>query len=88
MFESLKLIQYLRNEAHRFSLTFHRQKRSSLAIQTELLNIDGIGYKTANQLLSEFRSVKGVKEASRADLEALIGKVKSEKIRAYFKLNS
>lgn len=86
--ESLKLIQYLRNEAHRFGISFHRQKRSSEAIQTELLNIEGIGHKTANQLLREFRSVKGVKEASFNDLEALVGKVKSDKIRAYFKLNS
>src|SRR5690606_14646699 len=56
--ESLKLLQHIRNEAHRFAITFHRQKRSKAAISTQLTSIDGIGKNTANLLLQKFKSVK------------------------------
>lgn len=66
--ESLKLIQFLRNEAHRFGIAFHRQKRSKSAIQTSLTQIEGIGEKTATKLLRHFRSVKRIEEASLEEL--------------------
>lgn len=70
--ESLKLIQYLRNEAHRFGITFHRQKRSKDAIQTSLTQIEGIGEKTATKLLRHFRSVKRIEEASLEELKEVV----------------
>jgi excinuclease ABC subunit C len=82
--ESLKIIQQLRNEAHRFGITFHRQKRSKGAIDSELQNIKGIGEKTALELLKEFRSVKRVKEASKEQVSRIIGDSKAELIHKYF----
>jgi len=70
--ESLKLIQYLRNEAHRFGITFHRQKRSKDAIQTSLTQIEGIGEKTATKLLRHFRSVKRIEESSLEELKEVV----------------
>jgi excinuclease ABC subunit C len=58
--ESLKIIQQLRNEAHRFGITFHRNKRSKAAINSELESIDGVGEKTIQELLRAFKSVKRV----------------------------
>jgi excinuclease ABC subunit C len=75
--ESLKLLQRLRNEAHRFAITFHRQKRSKAAIQTSLTDIPGIGEKTATMLLKHFGSVKKLREASSEELTSLVGKKKS-----------
>ncbi len=71
--ESLKIIQHLRNEAHRFGITHHRDKRSKNALGTELTTIQGIGEKTAEDLIKHFKSVKRVKEASLQDLEKVIG---------------
>ncbi|HET8753827.1 MAG TPA: excinuclease ABC subunit UvrC [Salinimicrobium sp.] len=71
--ETLKIIQQLRNEAHRFGITFHRNKRSSVALNTDLENIPGIGEKTVVELLQHFRSLKRIKEASLDDLAAVIG---------------
>ncbi len=82
--ETLKIIQQLRNEAHRFGITFHRNKRSAAAINSELEGIDGIGAKTAAQLLKEFRSVKRIKEASIDTLAKSIGMVKAKKVFASF----
>jgi excinuclease ABC subunit C len=62
--ESLKIIQHLRNEAHRFGITHHRNKRSKNALGTELTTITGIGEKTSTDLIKHFKSVKRVKEAS------------------------
>ncbi|MEC7262816.1 MAG: excinuclease ABC subunit UvrC, partial [Bacteroidota bacterium] len=62
--ETLKIIQQLRNEAHRFGITHHRNKRSKGAINSELEGIEGVGEKTAEQLLKNFKSVKRIKEAS------------------------
>lgn len=72
--ESLKLIQQLRDEAHRFGITFHRNKRSKQQITSELDNIKGIGQTIKTQLLSQYKSVKKIREASQEELEALIGK--------------
>lgn len=75
--ETLKIIQQLRNEAHRFGITFHRDKRSSGALNTELEKIEGIGEKTVVELLKNFRSLKRVKEASEESLTGVIGKAKA-----------
>ncbi|WP_298287908.1 excinuclease ABC subunit UvrC [uncultured Lutibacter sp.] len=83
--ESLKIIQQLRNEAHRFGITHHRNKRSKSAITNELENITGIGKQTVVSLLRHFRSVKRVSLASFEELESIIGKAKAEKIITYYK---
>ncbi|PTX45171.1 excinuclease ABC subunit C [Christiangramia gaetbulicola] len=75
--ETLKIIQQLRNEAHRFGITFHRNKRSKTALNTELESIEGIGEKTVVELLKHFRSLKRVKEASEKDLAEVIGASKA-----------
>ncbi|NJW52886.1 excinuclease ABC subunit UvrC [Salinimicrobium oceani] len=82
--ESLKIIQQLRNEAHRFGITFHRQKRSSVALNTELEEIPGIGEKTVVELLKNFRSLKRVKEASLESLSSVIGKSKAKVIFNFY----
>ena len=78
--ESLKIIQQLRNEAHRFGITLHRNKRSKAAIDSELENIMGIGGKTIEELLKTFKSVKRVKEASIDKLTETVGFSKAKKI--------
>ncbi|MDP5062671.1 MAG: excinuclease ABC subunit UvrC [Maribacter sp.] len=83
--ESLKIIQYLRNEAHRFGITFHRNKRSKGAINSELEGIDGVGEKTAQQLLKKFKSVKRIKEASVDSLSQEVGASKAKKIYDSFR---
>jgi len=82
--ETLKLIQHLRNEAHRFAITFHRDQRSKNALGTELTNITGIGKKISTDLLRHYGSVKRVKEASTEDLEMHFGKGVAMKIKGYF----
>lgn len=71
--ETLKIIQQLRNEAHRFGIGFHRQKRSKSALGSALDNIEGMGPKTQEQLLKAFKSLKRIKEASQAELQAVLG---------------
>ncbi|MDG3583138.1 excinuclease ABC subunit UvrC [Galbibacter pacificus] len=85
--ETLKIIQQLRNEAHRFGITFHRNKRSKAAISSALENIDGIGKKTANDLLKTFKSVKRVKEASLEQIVLVVGKAKAKKVYNAFHKN-
>jgi excinuclease ABC subunit C len=82
--ESLKVIQYLRNEAHRFGITHHRNKRSKAAITSELDKIEGIGYKTAQQLLWKFKSVARIKKANLKELEAIISKKRAKVVFDYF----
>ena len=82
--ESLKVIQQLRNEAHRFGIAFHRNKRSKNAINSVLEEIQGIGDKTAEQVLKKFKSVKRVKEASLEDLSEVVGWAKAKKIYENF----
>jgi excinuclease ABC subunit C len=74
--EGLKLIRRIRDEVHRFGITFHRNKRSKGTFTNELEKIKGIGKETASLLLNEFRSVKKIKEASDIDIEKVIGKAK------------
>ncbi|WP_445386641.1 excinuclease ABC subunit UvrC [Robiginitalea sp. IMCC44478] len=78
--ESLKVIQLLRNEAHRFGITFHRNKRSKAAISSALEGIDGIGEKTARELLRKFKSVKRIREASLQEISELVGPSKAQKV--------
>lgn len=82
--ETLKIIQQLRNEAHRFGITHHRNKRSKGAINSELENIEGVGKKTAEQLLKNFKSVKRIKEASMESLAETVGMAKAKKIYKSF----
>ncbi|SDK84504.1 Excinuclease ABC subunit C [Salinimicrobium catena] len=82
--ETLKIIQHLRNEAHRFGITFHRNKRSSTALNTELENIAGIGEKTVVELLKNFRSLKRVKEASEESLAGVIGNARARIIYEHY----
>ena len=80
--ESLRVVQHLRDEAHRFGITHHRNQRSKSAITSELDAIKGIGEKTRTALLSHFRSVKRIREASEADIAALVGPAKARLIVA------
>jgi len=82
--ESLKVIQHLRNEAHRFGITFHRQKRSKAALDTELDTIPGIGEKTVVELLKHFRSVKRIKEATKEELSQVVGNSRATKVYNYY----
>ena len=82
--ETLKIIQQLRNEAHRFGITFHRQKRSKEALNTALETIEGIGQKTVVDLLRVFKSTKRIGEASFEDLTKVIGPSRAKKIKVHF----
>jgi excinuclease ABC subunit C len=76
----LMLIQQIRDEAHRFAITFHRQKRSKTQLTTELEGLEGIGKKTAEKLLRHFRSVKKIRDASIEELEKIVGRKKAEQL--------
>ncbi|WP_321425274.1 excinuclease ABC subunit UvrC [uncultured Bacteroides sp.] len=78
--ESLKVIQHLRDEAHRFGITFHRNKRSKGQTTSALDEIKGIGEKTKTALLKEFKSVKRIQEASIEELSAIVGEAKAKNI--------
>ena len=82
--ETLKITQYLRNEAHRFGITFHRNKRSKSAIQSELEQIPAIGAQTITNLLRRFKSAKRVKEASFEDLKTAIGNSRAIKVYQFY----
>ncbi len=82
---SLRLIQQVRDEAHRFAITFHRQKRSKSTIFTELEDIPGVGTKTTNQLLSHFKSVSKIRKATPEELQGLIGAAKAALIQDWQK---
>ncbi len=86
--ETLKIIQQLRNEAHRFAITFHRNKRSKSAIQTELEQIPGVGEQTVVNLLKHFKSAKRVANASNEALEQIIGNSRATKVYNYYHNNS
>jgi len=75
--ETLKVIQHLRDEAHRFGITFHRNQRSKKQVVSELDSIKGIGDKTKTALLKKYKSVKRLKEAPVQELIELIGKSKA-----------
>lgn len=76
--ESLRFIQQIRDEAHRFAITFHRDKRSKNSIQSSLEQIEGIGEKTMTKLLQHFKSISALKNASEAEVSQVIGKVKAK----------
>ncbi len=82
--EVLKLIQRMRDEAHRFGITFHRNKRSKAFLKTELEEIDGVGDKTIELLLKEFKSVENIKKASPEAIENIVGKSKTAILLEYF----
>lgn len=86
--EVLKLIQRMRDEAHRFGITFHRNKRSKAFLQTELENIDGIGNKTIELLLKEFKSIENIKTATKEAIETVVGKAKTTILLEYFSQSS
>jgi excinuclease ABC subunit C len=77
----LLLLQQIRDEAHRFAITFHRQKRSKGQIKTEMQGLEGIGEKTATKLLKHFKSVKKIKEATFEEIEKIVGRAKAEIIK-------
>lgn len=85
--ETLKTIQYIRNEAHRFGISFHRQKRSKSFTTSELNNLKGIGPQTTRTLLSHFKSIKEVKKTQLTDLERVVGKSKAEIVYRHFHKN-
>ncbi|MDC3318762.1 excinuclease ABC subunit UvrC [Flavobacteriaceae bacterium] len=83
--ETLKIIQFLRNEAHRFGITLHRNKRSKSAIQSELEQIPTIGKQTITSLLRKFKSAKRVQKASLKELQEIVGDSRAKTIYQYFK---
>lgn len=83
--ETLKTIQHLRNEAHRFGITFHRDKRSKNALQTSIESIPGIGEKTMITLLKQFKSVKRLALASEKEISDVVGLSKAKKITEFYK---
>jgi excinuclease ABC subunit C len=86
--ETLKVIQQLRNEAHRFGISFHRKKRSKSALVSELDQIQGIGPKTRAQLLKVFKSLKRIKEATPEELTAVVGPKKAKLFFEAFQKNT
>ena len=82
--ETLKVIQHIRDEAHRFGITHHRKKFEKGFIHSELNDIKGIGKQTAEKLMLELKSVKNIKEASLDTLEKIIGKAKAKIVWEYF----
>jgi excinuclease ABC subunit C len=83
----LKLLQRIRDEAHRFAITFHRSRRSKRTIKTELSDIKGIGPSTSQKLLKELGSFVGIKNADDKKLIELVGEKKAMLIREHFKAN-
>jgi len=82
--ESLKVVQHLRDEAHRFGITHHRDRRSKSAIVSELSKIPGVGPATEQALLSHFKSVKRISQATVDALAEVIGPAKAKVVRAHF----
>lgn len=82
--ETLKIIQQIRDEAHRFGITHHRSRRSKETFKTQLTDIEGIGEVTSRNLLLKFLSVKRISQASLDDLSLCIGKSKAEIVYSYF----
>lgn len=82
--ETLKVMQHLRNEAHRFGITHHRNQRSKSGIQTELSKIEGIGPKSIQDLLRHFKSVKRIREATLTELQEAIPLARAQAVWKYF----
>ncbi|HEY1062491.1 MAG TPA: excinuclease ABC subunit UvrC [Daejeonella sp.] len=83
--ETLKIIQQLRDEAHRFGITFHRKKRNNATLASELESVQGIGKASAEKLLRHFKSVKKIKEASETELLEVLNKSQAASLLDYFK---
>ena len=83
--ETLKVIQQLRNEAHRFGITFHRDKRSKAALNSSIESIPGIGEKTMLSLIQHFKSVKRLKLATEKEISEVVGVSKAKKINDFYK---
>ena len=83
--ETLKVIQQLRNEAHRFGITFHRDKRSKAALNSSIESIPGIGEKTMLSLIQHFKSVKRLKLANEKEISEVVGVSKAKKITDFYK---
>ena len=81
---SLKVLMQIRDEAHRFGITFHRSLRSKSQIGSQLAEIDGVGEVTATKLLGHFKSVKRIREATLQELEEVVGKRQAERVYRYF----
>ena len=82
--ETLRVIQQIRDEAHRFGITHHRNKRSRETFTTELSGIRGISDRSAEKLLTELKSVKNIRDASLEELEKVVGRSKALLVYAYF----
>lgn len=81
---SLKLLQHIRDEAHRFAITFHRHRRDKRTFTTELFQINGIGPKTAEKLLATLGSLQAIKNSSEDEIEKVIGKAKAEMVFSFY----
>jgi len=82
--ESLKVIQHMRDEAHRFGITHHRNRRSKETIVSKPTEIKGIGDETANELLKTFKSVARIKKTSFEDIAGVVGPAKAKLVKEYF----
>lgn len=82
--ESLKIIQHLRDEAHRFGITHYRKRHEKGTFKSELTQIVGIGEENSKKLLSKFKSVKKIREAGLEDLQSLLGKAKGTAVHQFF----
>ena len=78
------LLERIQEEVHRFAITFHRDKRSKSQVKSELDDIPGIGPKTRQELIKQFKSLKRIKEASLDELSSVVGASKAKKIQEYF----
>ena len=83
--ETLKVIQQMRDEAHRFGITHHRGRREKSITKSQLIEIEGIGEKTIQTLLRKFKSVNNIKKASLEEIQLIAGKAKGKEIFEYFK---
>jgi excinuclease ABC subunit C len=81
---ALRLLQRIRDEAHRFAVTFHRQRRASSDLRSGLDDIAGVGPRRRRKLLTAFGSMAGVRRASRADLEAVVGSKVADAVIRHF----
>src|SRR5690554_6523325 len=86
--ETLKILQHARNEAHRFGITHHRNKRSKNTFKTELTDIPGIGKTTAEELLNKFQSVTRIKKATLAEITEVVGPSRAQAIRTWYDLEN
>ncbi len=84
--ETLRIIQQMRDEAHRFGITHHRLKRSKAVVKTELSNIQGVGEATSQKLLQHFKSVKKIREANLDEIASVVGMAKAKTVYGYFRL--